>query len=89
MSTATRPGDDPRIQTVDVTDDEIVAHLTDGRTIAVPLAWSWRLSDATPDQRRRYELIGDGSGARWPEIDEDISVRGMLSGVPARRPAGR
>jgi hypothetical protein len=78
---------DARIQTVSVTEDTITAHLVDGRTISVPLAWSWRLSEATPEQRTRFEIIGSGSGIRWPEIDEDISVEGMLQGIPARRPA--
>ena len=75
-----------RIQTVSVTEDTIAAQLVDGRTICVPLAWSWRLSEATPDQRARFEIIGSGTGIRWPEIDEDISVEGMLHGVPASRP---
>ncbi len=70
-----------------VTDEEITAHLTDGRTISVPLAWSWRLSEATPEQRSNYRIIGGGEGVHWPDIDEDISVRGMLDGIPARRPA--
>jgi hypothetical protein len=69
--------------------DLITAHLVDGRTISVPLAWSWRLSEARPEQRSRYEIIGDGTGIHWPELDEDISVRGMLDGIPARRPAPR
>jgi hypothetical protein len=75
-----------RIQRVSVSDDEISAQLLDGRTISVPLAWSWRLSEATPEQRSRFEIIGSGSGIHWPDIDEDISVEGMLHGVPARRP---
>lgn len=75
----------PTIQTVNVTDDEIVAHLRDGRTVSVPLAWSWRLSEATPTQRAHFELIGSGEGVHWPDLDEDISVRGMLEGVPAPR----
>ena len=75
-----------RIQTVSVTEDTIAAQLVDGRTISVPLAWSWRLSEATSDQRARFEIIGSGTGIRWPEIDEDISVEGMLHGVPASRP---
>ena len=54
--------------------------------ISVPLAWSWRLSDATPAQRKRFEIIGGGEGAHWPDVDEDISVHGMLHGVPARQP---
>ena len=77
---------EPRISTIDVTDDEIIATLVDGRRISVPLAWSWRLSDATVEQRKHYELIGSGEGIHWPDIDEDISAKGMLFGQPARRP---
>jgi hypothetical protein len=75
------------IQDIEITDDVITAHLTDGRTISVPLAWSWRLSEATPEQRANYRLIGNGEGVHWPDIDEDISAEGMLYGLPARRPA--
>jgi len=67
-----------------VTDDVITAQLMDGRTISVPLAWSWRLSEATPEQRNNFEIIGNGLGVHWPDIDEDISVSGMLYGIPAR-----
>ena len=77
---------EPRIQNVKVTSDAIVAYLVDGRVLSVPLAWSWRLSEATAKQRARFKLIGDGQGVHWPEIDEDISVVGMLHGVPAHRP---
>jgi hypothetical protein len=76
--------DIPRIMDVQVTDELITARLSDGRTISVPLAWSWRLSEATPEQRSNYELIGSGLGIHWPDIDEDISATGMLFGVPAR-----
>ncbi|MEW6718674.1 MAG: DUF2442 domain-containing protein [Chloroflexota bacterium] len=75
------------IQDISVTDDTITAHLTDGRIVSVPLVWSWRLSEATPEQRANYEIIGDGEGVHWPDIDEDISAEGMLYGIPARRPA--
>ena len=75
-----------RIEHVDVSDDTITAHLVDGRVISVPLAWSWRLSEATPTQRAHWKLIGDGHGVHWPDIDEDLSADGMLNGVPARRP---
>jgi hypothetical protein len=78
---------DPRIKDVAVTADAITACLTDGRTISVPLSWSWRLSEATPTQREKFEILGSGQGVRWPEIDEDISIEGMLAGAPARRPA--
>jgi hypothetical protein len=72
---------------VEVTDNEIIARLTDGRTISVPLAWSWRLSEATPQQRTNFRLIGAGQGIHWPDVDEDISIRGMLDGTPAPPPA--
>jgi hypothetical protein len=75
-----------KIKEVRVTDDSIIAFLMDGRTISVPLVWSWRLSDATLEQRANYEIIGDGEGVHWPDIDEDISAEGMLYGVPAPRP---
>ncbi len=84
MSTVTRVL--PRIKEIDVTEDSIVAHLTDGRVISVPLVWSWRLLEATPEQRAHYEIIGEGHGVHWPDIDEDISAEGMLYGTPAPRP---
>lgn len=76
---------DPRILDMEVTDDLITAHLTDGRVISVPLAWSWRLSEATPKQRANFEIIGNGQGVHWEDIDEDISAVGMLQGIPAPR----
>jgi hypothetical protein len=84
MSTAVSA--EPRIKHVEVGDDTITAHLIDGRTISVPLAWSWRLSEATPAQRANWQLTGDGHGVHWPKVDEDLSAEGMLHGVPARRP---
>ena len=75
---------EPRIKAIRITEELIIADLVDGRTISVPLVWSWRLADATPAQRENYEFIGDGQGVHWPDIDEDISAEGMLMGVPAR-----
>jgi hypothetical protein len=77
---------DPRIQKVRITKEQIIVDLLDGRVISVPLAWSWRLSEATPAQRANFRLIGSGQGVHWPELDEDLSVEGMLHGTPARRP---
>jgi hypothetical protein len=74
----------PCILRVRVTKDEIIADLADGRVISVPLAWSWRLSEATPAQRSNFRLIGTGQGVHWPEVD--ISVEGLLHGGPAPRP---
>ena len=85
MSTAVSV--ESRIDHVEVTDEAISAHLVDGRVISVPLAWSWRLSDATPEQRANWQLIGDGHGVHWPDVDEDISAEGMLHGIPAKRPS--
>jgi hypothetical protein len=80
MSTAASH-DGPRIVSVDVTGELIAARLADGRIISVPLGWSWRLSQASPAQRCRYEIIGEGEGVHWPEVDEDISLDGMLGAV--------
>ena len=85
MSTAANSLE-PRIKEIRVTEDQIIADLMDGRTISIPLTWSWRLSEATPEQRSNFEIIGDGHGVHWPDIDEDISAEGMLHGIPARRP---
>jgi hypothetical protein len=68
------------LQHVDVSDETITARLVDGRVISVPLAWSWRLSEATPAQRANWHLIGNGHGVHWPDFDEDISAEGMLGG---------
>ena len=85
MSTAVKL-QEVRIKDIRITNDTITAHLVDGRVISVPLAWSWRLSEASPKQRSHYEIIGDGQGVHWPEIDEDISAEGMLYGIPAKKP---
>ncbi len=76
-----------RIKEIGISDDTISARLLDGRTISVPLTWSWRLSDATPEQRSNYQIIGDGRSVHWPDIDEDLSAEGMLYGTPAPRPS--
>lgn len=77
---------DPRIVSLEITDDLIVAQLADGRTISVPLVWSWRLAAATPAQRNNFEILGNGEGVHWPDLDEDLSARGMLQGIPAQPP---
>ncbi len=85
MSTAVKL-QEVRIKDIKVTEDTITAQLIDGRVISVPLAWSWRLSEATAKQRANYRIMGDGDGVHWPDIDEDISAEGMLYGIPASRP---
>ena len=54
--------------------------LDDGRKVSVPLAWYPRLLEGTREQRMKYELIGDGEGIHWPDLDEDISVEGIIAG---------
>ena len=54
--------------------------LEDGRELSIPLAWFPRLLRASPEQRRNWELIGRGEGVHWDELDEDISVAGLLAG---------
>jgi hypothetical protein len=72
-----------RAKAVRVTEDELCVQLTDGRTISAPLVWFPRLLHATPAQRKKYELLGDGVGIHWPAVDEDLSVAGLLRGTPA------
>jgi len=74
----------PLAQGVEVTDEELVVSLADGRRISVPIVWFPRLSRATPEQRNKWELLGDGEGIHWPLIDEDLSVEGLLSGRKSR-----
>jgi hypothetical protein len=61
----------------------------DGRVISVPLAWFPRLAAATPKQRAHREIAGGGYGIHWPEIDEDLSVEGLLRGAPSGEVTGR
>lgn len=74
-----------RCTSVEVTDQHLAVDLDDGRHLRVPLAWFPRLLQATPEQRRSWTLLGGGVGIRWPAIDEDLSVQGLLRGTPARR----
>jgi hypothetical protein len=69
---------DPAAVDVEVSDTLLRIVLTDGRELAAPLAWFPRLRDATPDERRHWELIGRGHGIHWPDVDEDVSVRVLL-----------
>ena len=69
-----------RAQQVTVTTDTLSVDLTDGRTIAVPLAWYPRLVHGTPEERNHWRLLGQGEGIHWPELDEDISVENLLVG---------
>lgn len=72
-------------QTVNVTEEELIVALDNGRTISAPLAWFPRLLHGTPEERANWRLIiGDGEGIHWPDPDEDIEVRHLLAGIPSR-----
>ncbi len=73
----------PRAEDVTVKDDTLTVDLSDGRTILVPLEWFPRLVHATPEERKNWKLIGRGQGIRWEDIDEDVSVEGLLAGRPS------
>ena len=83
MSTLLTGLREPRAQNLLVTEDSLVVDLLDGRTISVPLAWYPRLLHGTPEERNRWELIGNGEGIHWPDLDEDLSVEGLLLGRPS------
>jgi hypothetical protein len=68
---------------VGCSDDALSVRLADGRVISVPLVWFPRLFYGTVQERSRWELIGDGEGIHWPDLDEDISVEGLLKGYPS------
>jgi hypothetical protein len=65
---------------VNVTEDTLTVDLADGRTLSVPLTWYPRLLHGTPKERQNWRLIGDGVGIHWPDLDEDISIEGLLLG---------
>jgi len=70
-------------QQVSLTDDGLVVDLLDGRTVSVPLSWHPRLVHGTAAERANWRLIGRGEGIHWPDLDEDISVAGLLAGRPS------
>ena len=69
----------PAAAKIAVSDDALTVTLTDGRAVSVPLGWYPRLIHATPKERANTELYGDGT-IHWPDLDEDISVEGLLAG---------
>jgi len=84
MSTSVMPNPvSPRAEHVRITDDTLSVDLGDGRTIAAPLAWFPRLVHATLDEKNNWRLIGQGEGIHWEDLDEDISIDGLLEGRPS------
>ena len=69
-----------RAQSVTVTEEALTVDLVDGRTLIVPLVWHPRLWHGTPEERSHFEIFGDGAYIHWPDLDEDLTVAGLLAG---------
>jgi hypothetical protein len=83
MNTLTVSAPSARIKGVSITDEALAVDLVDGRTITVPLSWYPRLSHGKPAERNNWQLIGNGEGIHWPNLDEDISVDNLILGQPS------
>uniref|UniRef100_UPI003BB6AA9A DUF2442 domain-containing protein n=1 Tax=Endozoicomonas sp. ALC013 TaxID=3403076 RepID=UPI003BB6AA9A len=68
-------------QNIQFTDSELIVTLLDGRVIHIPIPWFPTLADATEKQRANWEVLGEGDGIYWPELDEDLSVEGLVKGT--------
>ena len=73
----------PAAQDVVVTECALTVNLDDGRTISAPLAWYPRLVHAATEERNNWRISGAGWGIQWPDLDEDISVKGLIAGNPS------
>ncbi len=74
---------DIRVKNVIIEDDNLAVEIMEGRTIKAPLAWYPRLFNASKEQLQKWQICGGGYGIHWEEIDEDISVEGLLRGATA------
>lgn len=83
MGTSAKRNVEPLAVRVRVTAEQLSVDLNDGRTISVPLAWYPRLLRGTPTERAEWQLIANGIGIHWPALDEDISVEGLMDGLPS------
>src|SRR5688500_4996634 len=83
MSTSSLEIEAATAKNVRVTRDALIVELHDGRTVSVPVMWYPRLAHGSTKEQRHWELIGPGIGIHWPELDEDISVDGLLRGLPS------
>jgi uncharacterized protein DUF2442 len=77
--------EEPRAVNVEFVGSDLVVRLEDGRAVHVPMQWFPRLRDASPEDRADWRLVGQGVGIHWPKLDEDLSVRGLLTPAGRRR----
>ena len=80
MSSLAAETQEARAQAVTVSEDALSVDLVDGRTIIVPLVWYPRLWHGTPEERNHFEIVGDGAYLHWTDLDEDLTVAGLMAG---------
>ena len=83
MNTLTLEPPSVCIQDINVTSSTLTIDLSDGRSISAPLVWYPRLLNASTKERNHWELIGEGDGVHWPDLDEDLSMEGIIQGRPS------
>lgn len=83
MTTSATKIEIPNIINVVINEETITVELEDGRTVSVPTAWYPRVLNATEKERNNWRLIGKGWGINWADLDEDISVEGIIAGRPS------
>jgi hypothetical protein len=83
MSSSAAEQKEPRARSVAVSGESLTVNLVDGRTIIVPLVWYPRLWNGTPKERDHFEIFGDGTYIHWLDLDEDLTVAGLLAGLPS------
>jgi hypothetical protein len=80
MNSLNIPVREARAQRVAVTEDSLGVEFIDGRSISAPLVRYPRLLNGTPRERNNWRLIAGGEGIHWPDLDEDLSVEGIILG---------
>ena len=83
MSTFITKNETAVAKNVKVSKDTLAVDIDDGRTISVPLSWFPRLLHGSLHERSNWRLIGRGEGIHWPDLDEDLSIAGLLEGMPS------
>ena len=69
-----------KAESVLINADELTVALSDGGAKSIPLSFYPRLVHASQEERDNWQIIGQGEGVRWPDLDEDISIEGILAG---------
>jgi hypothetical protein len=67
------------IKDIKITNEMIIAHINDGRTVSIPISWFPLLSNASENQRQNFEISPGGYGIHWPDLDEDISIKSFIN----------